>query len=61
MQQMIDVSRWKKGEFITAITLASEYDSAFSWINDQLQRMTGQTCVRFDSSAVHDSKNWIHF
>ena len=57
MQQMIDVSQWKKGELITAITLSSTYgDSAFIWINDQLRRMTGQTCVKFDSAAVHDKK-----
>jgi cyanophycinase len=56
MQQMIEVSGWEKGELITAISLPSEYDSAYHWINDQLQRMTGQACIRFDSAAVHDEK-----
>ena len=56
MQQMIAVSGWKKGDFITAISLPSVYDSAYFWINDQLQRMTGQRCVRFDSTDIHDEK-----
>ena len=56
MMQMIEASGWKKGELITAISLPSSYDSAYYWINDQLQRMTGQACVNFDSSAVHDPK-----
>lgn len=54
MQDMIYVSGWKKGDIMVAITLASTYDSAYHWINDQLQEMTGQACVRFDSSAVDD-------
>ena len=56
MQEMIGVSGWKKGDLITAITLCSVYDSAYHWINDQLQRMSGQACVRFDSAAIHDEK-----
>lgn len=56
MQQMILVSGWKKGDFITAITLPSTYDSSYFWINDQLQRMTGERCVKFDSAAIHDDK-----
>lgn len=54
MQQMIQVSGWKKGDIMVAIPLSSTYDSAYHWINDQLQQMTGQACVRFDSSAIHD-------
>ncbi|MGB3074453.1 MAG: cyanophycinase [Chitinophagales bacterium] len=56
MQQMIDVSGWKKGDVITAITLPSTYDSSYYWINNQLQQMTGQACVKFDSAAIHDEK-----
>ncbi|MEP7127838.1 MAG: cyanophycinase [Chitinophagales bacterium] len=56
MQQMIVVSGWKKGDFITAITLPSTYDSSYFWINDQLQNMTGQACIKFDSAAIHDEK-----
>lgn len=56
MQQMVTLSGWKPGDVMTAITLCSTYDSAYHWINDQLQRMTGQACVLFDSSAVHDEK-----
>ena len=56
MQEMIVISGWKKGEFITAVSLPSAYDSAYYWINDQLQRMTGQRCVRFDSSDINDKK-----
>lgn len=54
MQQMIQVSGWKKGDIMVAIPLSSTYDSAYHWINDQLQQMTGQACVRFDSAAIHD-------
>jgi cyanophycinase len=53
---MISVSAWKKGELITAITLPSSYDSSYYWINDQLQRITGQACVKFDSIAVFDDR-----
>lgn len=56
MQQLIIVAGWKKGDIITAITLPSTYDSAFFWINDQLQRMTGEHCVKFDSAAIHNEK-----
>lgn len=56
MMQMIEISGWKKGEFITAISLPSVYDSAYYWINDQLQRMTGQRCVRFDSADIYNEK-----
>jgi len=56
MQEMINVSGWRKGELITAISLPSVYDSAYFWINEQLERMTGQRCVQFDSSDIHDQK-----
>ncbi|MEO6167906.1 MAG: cyanophycinase [Chitinophagales bacterium] len=55
MQQMINISGWKKGDIMVAIPLSSSYDSAYFWINDQLQKMTGQACVRFDSSAIYDT------
>ena len=54
MKLMLDVSGWKPHELITAITLCSAHDSAFFWINDQLEKMTGSRCVKFDSLAVHD-------
>ncbi len=54
MQQMIILSGWKQGDLMTAITLPSTYDSSYFWINDQLQRMTGQRCVKFDSAAIQD-------
>ena len=55
MQQMIQVSGWKQGDIMVAVPLSSTYDSAYHWINDQLQQMTGQACVRFDSAAIHNS------
>lgn len=56
MQQLINVSGWKKGDLITAISLPSTYDSSFFYINEQLQHMTSQRCVNFDSAAIHDEK-----
>lgn len=55
MQKMIEVAGWKKGDIMVAIPLSSTYDSSYYWINDQLQHMTGQACVRFDSAAIYDA------
>lgn len=55
MQQMINISGWKKGDIMVAIPLSSTWDSSYYWINDQIQQMTGQACVRFDSAAIYDS------
>jgi len=53
MMEMIDASGWKPGDLITAITLPSGWgDSAYIWLNDDFKRLTGQNCVKFDSSAV---------
>lgn len=54
MRQMIEVSGWQQGDLITAVTLPSSEDSAYFWINEQLERITGTSCIRFDSAAVAD-------
>lgn len=53
MMDMINASGWEKGDLITAITLPSGWgDSAYIWLNDDFKRLTGQNCVKFDSTAV---------
>lgn len=53
MMDMIKASGWKQGDLITAITLPSGWgDSAYIWLNTDFKRLTGQNCVKFDSTAV---------
>ncbi|MCY7409561.1 MAG: cyanophycinase [Chitinophagales bacterium] len=55
MQQMVDLSGWKKGETIAIIPLTSEYDdSAYMWTNDQLQKLTGQAAINIDSASINN-------
>ena len=53
--QILNTAHWKKGDIIAAVTLASGYgDSAYSWMNDDFKRLTGEECLCFDSAAVYD-------
>lgn len=53
--QVLTTAKWKKGDVIAAVTLASGYgDSAYIWMNDDFKKLTGEDCLRFDSAAVHD-------
>ncbi len=53
MMDMIKASGWEQGDLITAITLPSGWgDSAYIWLNTDFKRLTGQNCVKFDSTAV---------
>jgi cyanophycinase len=55
-QQVIAAGNWKKGDVIAAVTMASGYgDSAYSWINDDFKRLTGEDCLKFDSAAAFDT------
>lgn len=54
MQTMLEASGWQPGDLVTAITLPSGWgDSAYIWLNDDLKKLTGANCVKFDSAAVH--------
>lgn len=55
MQIMLAAADWKNGPFITVITLPSTWDSTFLVISEQLQRLSGRHCVRFDSAALHQT------
>ncbi|MEO6313772.1 MAG: cyanophycinase [Chitinophagaceae bacterium] len=54
-KQLLEAANWKKGDVIAAVTLASGYgDSAYSWMNADFKKLTGEDCLRFDSAAAHD-------
>ena len=53
--QILNAGHWKKGNVIAAVTLASGYgDSAYTWMNDDFKKLTGEDCLRFDSAAIYD-------
>ena len=55
--QILHTGHWKKGDMIAAVTLASGYgDSAYTWMNDDFKKLTGEDCLRFDSAAVYDAQ-----
>ena len=54
--QILNTAHWKKGDIIAAVTLASGYgDSAYSWMNDDFKRLTGEECLCFNFLGVIDS------
>ncbi|MCS6992182.1 MAG: cyanophycinase [Chitinophagales bacterium] len=56
MQRMVNATRWSNGDFVTVVTLPSQWDSTFFYISSQLQRLTGKRCVLFDSAAVRNER-----
>ncbi len=53
--QVLTTAHWKKGDLIAAVTLASSYgDSAYTWMNDDFKKLTGEDCLKFDSAAAFD-------
>src|SRR5258706_12709962 len=53
--QILTTAHWKKGDLIAAVTLASGYgDSAYTWMNEDFKKLTGEDCLKFDSAAVYD-------
>ncbi len=55
--ELLRAANWKKGDIIVAVTLATAYsEEGFANANKAFGRLTGETCVKFDSAAVHDPK-----
>jgi cyanophycinase len=52
-REMLDAAHWGKGDLIAGVTLASNWDSSFFYINEAFSRLTGQTCIHIDSAALH--------
>lgn len=52
-KQLLETANWKKGDPIAAVTLASGYgDSAYTWMNEDFKKLTGEDCLQFDSAAA---------
>ncbi len=55
--ELLRAANWKKGDIIVAVTLATAYsEEGFANANKAFGRLTGETCIKFDSAAVHDPK-----
>lgn len=55
--ELLRSANWKKGDMIVSVTLASGVsEESFAAANKAFNRLTGETCVKFDSAAVHDPK-----
>ena len=54
MQELIKVSAWKQGDWISVVTLNSRWDSAFISMNNEFQSFTQShvKCIRVDSNTV---------
>ena len=54
MQELIKVSEWKKGDWISVVTLTSRWDSAYISMNNEFQHYTQShlKCIRIDSNTV---------
>lgn len=55
--ELLRAANWKKGDMIVSVTLASGVsEESYAAANKAFNRLTGETCVKFDSAAVHDPK-----
>jgi len=54
MRELIKVSKWKQGDWISVVTLNSRWDSAFISMNNEFQSFTQShvKCIRVDSNTV---------
>jgi cyanophycinase len=54
MQELIKVSAWKQGDWISVVTLTSRWDSAFISMNNEFLFLTQSKmkCIRIDSNTV---------
>jgi cyanophycinase len=51
--EMLSAAKWKKGDLIAVVTLASNWDSSFIRINEAFSHLTGSNCLHIDSVALH--------
>lgn len=55
--ELLRAANWKKGDIIVSVTLASGVsEESYAAANKAFKKLTGETCVKFDSAAVHDLK-----
>lgn len=55
--ELLRTANWKKGDIIVSVTLASGVsEESYAAANKAFNKLTGETCVKFDSAAVHDPK-----
>ena len=57
MEELIQVSEWKEGDWIAVVTMNSRWDSAYISMNDEFQFYTRSSikCIRIDSNTVKNS------
>lgn len=53
-QQILKEARWKTGDLIAAVTLASSWDSAYISMNAAFRKITGEDCIQVDSVSIHN-------
>ncbi len=54
MEELIQVSEWKEGDWISVVTLNTRWDSAYISMNNEFQFYTRSSvkCIRIDSNTV---------
>jgi cyanophycinase len=53
--ELLRAANWKKGDIIVSVTLASGVsEESYAAANKAFNRLTGETCVKFDSAAVRN-------
>lgn len=55
--ELLRTANWKKGDIIVSVTLASGVsEESYAAANKAFNRLTGETCVKFDSAAISNPK-----
>ena len=54
MEELVQVSEWKEGDWISVVTLNTRWDSAYISMNNEFQFYTRSSlqCIRIDSNTV---------
>lgn len=54
-REILVTAGWRPGDGIAAVTLASQWDSAYISINDAFKKFTGANCLQVDSVTIQQA------